>query len=47
MNDSNWEVAIVMYMLHLNMTRKEACDALGIPFREASEENNENIPKLL
>jgi len=35
MNETHWEVAIVMYMLHLNMSREQACEALGISYREA------------
>ncbi len=35
MSENNWEVAIVMYMLHLNMSREQACKALGISFRDA------------
>ncbi|CAH0536543.1 hypothetical protein VMF7928_00496 [Vibrio marisflavi CECT 7928] len=28
--DKYWETAIAIYMIHLKMTRKEACEALGI-----------------
>lgn len=29
-HSSNWDMAIDIYMFHLNMTREEACEALGI-----------------
>lgn len=29
---SKWAMAIEIYMFHLNMTREEACDALGIKY---------------
>ncbi|CAH0538539.1 hypothetical protein [Vibrio marisflavi] len=34
MTNTSWEMAISMYMIHLGVSRKEACDALGIEFEE-------------
>lgn len=34
----NWEMAIEIYMFHLNMSRAQACSALGINYREKSND---------
>lgn len=39
---SDWEMAIDVYMFHLNMTREEACYALGIKYTDSLSTNRGN-----